>query len=107
VPAGSKGVALRIEVSSRVQLPSGHSPSTDVSVLGLPAKKGEGKDPVRVSILNPLPKLTSIPLDREGKIQLQIPMLSVEVFGTNADPTDLSMKVRRVIGAKVLSERLL
>jgi hypothetical protein len=105
VPAGSKGVALRIEMTSRVQLPSGHAPSTDVSVFGLTAKKGEGKDPVKVTILDPIPKLTTVPLDREGKIQL--PMLTVELFGTNVDPTDLSLKVRRVVGAKVLSERLL
>jgi len=107
VPAGAKGVALRIELTSRVQLPSGHAPSTSVSVLGLPAKKGHGKDPVAVTILDPLPKLTDVPLDREGKIKVPIPMVNLTIFGTNADPTDLSMAVRRVIGAKVLSERLL
>lgn len=104
VPDGAKGVAIKIELTSRNLLPSGHSPKTAVSLGGIPLTKGDDKA-VKVSILNPIPKIVLVPADADGKVM--IPMAYVEIFGTNVDPTDIDARPRRVIAAKVLNEHLL
>jgi len=104
VPSGAKGVAIKVELTSRNLLPSGHSPKTQLSVGGIPLTKGDDKA-VKVSILNPIPKIVLVPLDPEGNVM--VPMAYVEIFGTNVDPTDIDARPRRVIASKVLTENLL
>lgn len=104
VPGGAKGVAIKIELKSNNLLPSGHSPKTQLSVGGIPLTKGDDKA-IKVSVLNPIPKIVLVPMDAEGKVTL--PMAYVEIFGTNVDPTDIDAHPRRVIAAKVLDEHLL
>ena len=109
VPSSAKGVAMKIELSSRVLLPSGHSPKTALSIGGIPLAKGDDKA-VKVSVLNPIPKIVLVPLDPGGKVM--VPMAYVEIFGTNVDPTDIGAllgetRARRVIASKVLDQHLL
>jgi hypothetical protein len=92
VPAGAKGVSIKIELTSRNLLPSGHSPKTELKVGGIPLTKGDDKA-VKVSVLNPIPKIVLVPLDSEGKVM--VPMAYVEIFGTNIDPTDIGSRPRR------------
>jgi hypothetical protein len=103
IPASAKnGVAMRIEVDSRVLLPSGHSPTTAIDIAGIPITKGDDKS-TKVSILKP--QIFTAPLDPEGKIQ--IPMASFTIIGTNGDPADIGARPRRVIHSKVLEQHVL
>ena len=45
---------MRIEIVSELKLPSGHDPGVDVSILGVPITKGDGKQATQVKILDPL-----------------------------------------------------
>lgn len=105
VPASAKkGVAMKIEITSRVLLPSGHSPKTALTIGGIPLSKGDDKS-IKVSVLDPIPKIVLVPLDPGGTVM--VPMAYVEIFGTNVDPTDIGAQPRRVIASKVLDQHLL
>lgn len=106
VPASAKGVAIRIQITSQVLLPSGHSPTAKVDALGIPLTKGGDDKSPRVSILNPVPKIVQVPVDREGKMNVPVPIVQFEILNTNVDPTDLTPRPRQVVNAKVLDEHL-
>ena len=103
VPGSAKnGIAMKIEIESRVLLPSGHSPTTALDIAGIPITKGDDKS-TKVSILKP--QILMVPLDAEGKVQ--IPMANFTIIGTNGDPADIGARPRRVIHAKVIREEML
>jgi len=82
----SRGVAMRIEVISRWQLPSGHDPGTGLDVLGIPLVKGDGPKSTKVQLLNP----------KTGAI-----------FGVDVDPADIGAHARRLVTAHVIDEAAL
>jgi hypothetical protein len=86
VPPGAAGVAVTMQVESKVTLPSGHDAGeTAFSILGVPLKTSTAEHPIRVDVTS--------------------------VLGGNIDPTDALMdaaaKPRRVVLAWVVSERRL
>lgn len=110
VPAGTGGVAITLEVASRWQLPSGHDPDTEVSILGIPVKKAprESKQPMKVEILKPELKITQTP-PPEGQTSV-LPQYTVQVvklLGLDIDPTDLTPRPLRVVHARVVREKIL
>jgi hypothetical protein len=76
---------VRIEVESRIVMPSGADPGVEVDVLGVPVKKGEGPHPTLIDILNP------------GR-----PMFPLGITG---DVSDIGAKRRRIVHAHAVGER--
>jgi hypothetical protein len=105
VPRG-RSVTMRIELDLEWKLPSGHDPSTQVSVLGVPVKKGEGKRPIHVDFLNIIPRLEKDE-PREGEPPTLLPNVRVvwALISLDPDPTDLVPRPRRIVHARVLDER--
>jgi hypothetical protein len=110
VPAGSAGLAVTLDVVSRLQLPSGHDPDMAVSVLGLPVKKAPStsKNPQRVDILKP--ELTVRDVDPPPdlgppvKLPLKHLVVGVQFFVLGIDPTDLTPRPLRVVHARIVRE---
>lgn len=108
VPDGSQGLSVRLEVVSRIQLPSGRDPGLGVSALGLPIKKGDGEHSTRIDILKPSVDLRSIDVpgttgaDPHGLPTLR---LGVNLFGLDADPVDVGAKAQRIVRVRVVNER--
>jgi hypothetical protein len=110
VPDGTGGVAITLEVASRWQLPSGHDPDTEVSILGIPVKKASpaSKQPKKVEILKPELKIVQTP-PPEGQTSV-LPQYRIEVvklIGLDIDPTDLTPRPLRVVHARVVREKVL
>jgi hypothetical protein len=103
--AGGSGVVARIEVESRVALPSGHDPGIDVSVLRVPVQKGEGPRSSKLTLLDPIPKIGCTKLTVGSGSEICIPAITVTLIDTNIDPTDPGAKARRVVHARVVDER--
>jgi hypothetical protein len=110
VPAGTGGVAITLEVASRWQLPSGHDPDTEVSILGIPVKKAsrESKQPKKVEILKPELKVVATP-PPEGQTSVlpQYQIQVVKLLNLDIDPTDLTPRPLRVVHARVVHEKVL
>jgi hypothetical protein len=106
ISAGSRGVELRIRVSSREVLPSGADPGLEVRALGIPVKKGRGKRSARISILEPMARLDWVDVTLPDGQNARLPMLNVGigVLGLAGDPSDIGAKPRRVVHARVESE---
>jgi hypothetical protein len=108
VPSGAGGVSITLEVTSRWQLPSGHDPDTEVSVLGVPVRKArpESKQPIHVEILKPTLKVVEAPPppDTNAPVKLPTQRLEMTLFGTDVDPTDLVPRPLRVVHAHVMRE---
>lgn len=80
-----QGVKVTVAVSSHLELPSGADPGVEVSLQGLPLKKGGGPRSTRLDLsVFPFPALTMM-----------------------GDPADLDAKARRMVHAHVVSEELL
>jgi hypothetical protein len=113
VPAGSGGVAVTLDVTSRWQLASGHDPDVEVSVAGQPVKpaRPEAKDPVRVEVLKPEVKVeeTAPPPDLNPPVKVPPAhaQVGVKLLGVDFDVTDLAPRPSRVVHARVLREKLL
>jgi hypothetical protein len=107
VPSSATRAEMRIELTSAWKLPSGHDPGTEVSVMGLPVKKGEGKDSTKMEILNPLPKVVMVPITTDGKDKIPVLVWQLTIFGTNGDPADLAAKPRRIIHSSLLDSKVL
>jgi hypothetical protein len=103
---GGRGVVARIQVESRWQLPSGHDPGTNVSLFGVPVKKGEGPRSAHVEVLNPLPKVFCSEIST-GSGKICVPMVTFTVLGSDLDSTDIGTKALRTIRAHVTSEKAL
>ncbi len=106
---GGRGMVSRIEVDTALKMPSGRDPGLEVDVGGLPVKKAPptSKRPTKVTLLDPIPKLVTVPLDREGTIKVPVPQVGITVLGVDGDPVDIAATARRVVHAKVASQRAL
>jgi hypothetical protein len=91
-------------VVSTWKMPSGHDPGVDVSLLGLPLQKGEGKQSTKVEVL-PLPKITTVDLAKD--VPIPIPMISVDALAVHGDPADIGAKPRRVVHTRLLDAKVL
>jgi hypothetical protein len=100
---------MRIEVTSAWKMPSGQDPGTDITLFHIPISKGEGKDSPKMTILDPIPKFHVDYLEVGGPNGAKIPLPSIELdlFSTNADPTNIGAKPRRVVHAHVLDTQLM
>ncbi len=111
MPAGARGVEYRIRVRSKVQMPSGRDPGLEVRALGIPLKRGEGKNSTRIDILTPKVKAEMIKVPNPGnpKETIELPSvgLSIGLFGLSGDPADLGAERKRMVSAVVESQRLL
>jgi len=112
VPGGTGGVAITLEVASRWQLPSGHDPDTEVSVLGIPVKKAqpESRHAKKVEILKPELKIVEAPAQPEVTTGVKLPQYQVQVvklLGLDIDETDLTPRPLRVVHARVVREKIL
>jgi hypothetical protein len=109
VPAGTGGVDMTLEVTSRWQLPSGYDPDTEVSVLGVPVKKAspESKKPKRVEIIKPELKVVDAPPPPDANAPMKTPPQQVTmltILNLAFDPTDLTPRPIRVVHAHVTRE---
>jgi hypothetical protein len=105
LPTAAKGAQMRIEIVSAWKLPSGHDPGVDVSVLGLPVSKGEGKQSTKVELLNPIPKLQAVEL--APGVNVSVPTVNVTVIAVAGDPADIGARPRRVVHARLLDSTVL
>ena len=51
--------------------------------------------------------LSLVPLDREGTIKVPVPQVGITVLAVDGDPVDIAATARRVVHAKVSSQRAL
>jgi hypothetical protein len=105
VPSTATRAEMRIEVTSAWKLPSGQDPGADVSVLGIPVAKGEGNESTKVEILNPIPKVTMVPLSKDVKIPVVV--WQVNIISTDGDPANIGAAARRVVHARLLDSKVL
>jgi hypothetical protein len=116
---GGRGVQMRIEVTSREELPSGRDPGLEVRVLrnpfhrGIPLKRGRGPRSSSVDILDVSPRVVIDDLNPDESdgpptaAAQRFPMAHIEVMKVIAvdfDPVDIGAKARRVVHARVLEE---
>lgn len=52
MPSTAKRATMRIEIVSEMKMPSGHDPGVDVSILGVPITKGDGRQATQVRLLD-------------------------------------------------------
>ncbi len=110
---GGRGVEMRIEVTSREQMPSGRDPGLEIRAFHIPIKHGRGPRSTRMDILDVDPKIVIDDTEEEGagpqaqaspvkfpKAHIQI----VKIFGLDFDPVDVGAAARRVVHAHVLEE---
>ncbi|MGA7120697.1 MAG: hypothetical protein WBY94_11395 [Polyangiaceae bacterium] len=113
VPKGSSGVEATIEVTSRFQLPSGHDPVTEVSVLGVPLKRAPptAKQPMRVELLKPQLSIADVAPPPDSNAPIKLPekqlVIGITLLGLEIDPTDLAPRPLRVVHARVTAEHVL
>ncbi|MDB5220477.1 MAG: hypothetical protein JWO86_8404 [Myxococcaceae bacterium] len=86
MPSTATRATMRIEIVSEMKMPSGHDPGVDVSILGVPIAKGEGKQATQVRILDPS---------------------SLSAFALAGDPVDIGVKARRVVRSRLLDSEVL
>jgi hypothetical protein len=116
---GGRGVQMRIEVTSREELPSGRDPGLEVRVFknpfhrGIPLKHGRGPRSSSVDILEVNPRIViddPNPDETDGPptaAAQRFPTAHIEVvkvFALDFDPVDIGAKARRVVHARVLEE---
>jgi hypothetical protein len=109
LPAGARAVEVTIRVTSNVELPSGADPGLEVRALGIPVKKGAGKKSARLEILTPHVDVgtTKIPNPGGGDpIELPTLELGLGVLGLHGDPSDIGATARRMVHARVESQKL-
>jgi hypothetical protein len=104
------GMVITLEVASRWQLPSGHDPDTEVSILNVPLKKApaDDKHPMHVDILKIDPKIVETPPQPGASTSMELPRYQLQlgtIFGTDIDPTDAAPRPMRVVHARIVKER--
>jgi hypothetical protein len=102
-PTGRRGVILRLQVSSRAALPSGHDPGLEISVGPFVLQRGSGKRSARLAFLEPDPTLTSA-TDLRGAGGATASGGGVSLFRTDIDPADLGANERQVVHSYTLDE---
>jgi hypothetical protein len=104
---GTTRAVMRIEVVSSWKLPSGQDPGTDLSLFHIPLSKGEGKGSAKVTILDPIPKFTVDYLELGPGVKVPIVSIHIDLFSSNADPTNIGAKARRVIHTHLLDSKVM
>ena len=107
VPSTAKRAEMRIEITSAWKLPSGHDPGTDVTILGAPVAKGEGKQSTKVAILDPLPKLSKGALELAPGIVVPAVSVELNVLSVQADPVNIGAKPRRIVHTRLIDSKVL
>jgi hypothetical protein len=102
IAPGATRTVMRIEVVSTWKLPNGQDPGGDVTLFHVPISKGEGKDSAKTTILDPVPQVKVDYLELGPGVKVPIVSLHINLFSTNADPSNLGAKPRRVIHTRVL-----
>jgi len=110
---GGRGVEMRIEVTSREEMPSGRDPGMAINVLGLPVKKGRGPKSAHMDLLAVNPKIVIDDTGEEGEgpqaeaSPVKFPKAHIQLFtlfGLDYDLVDIAAPARRVVHAHVLEE---
>jgi hypothetical protein len=107
VAPGTTRAVMKIEVVSAWKLPSGQEPGADVTLFHIPVAKGEGKDSPKVSVLDPIPKLRVDYYEPSPGVKIPLVSVQLDIFNTNADPSNLGAKPRRVIHSRLLDSKLM
>lgn len=112
VPPGAAGLVFSLEITSHWQLPSGHDPSTEVSVMNAPVKKAPPgqKRPVKVEVLSLAPQVAEAPTYPGVSAPMKMPSQVLQlgsIFRSDFDVTDLAPRPSRVVHARVVKERTL
>lgn len=105
MPSSATLAEMRIEIVSDWKMPSGHDPGTDVSVLGVPVAKGEGKKSTKIDLLDPIPKLVTVELAPDVKVA--VPMVNLGIIAVQGDPADIGARPRRVVHTRLLDSKVL
>lgn len=105
MPSTATLAEMRIEVSSDWKMPSGHDPGTDVSVLGIPVAKGEGKKSTKLDLLDPIPKIAMVEIAPDVKIP--VPQINLTIVAVHGDPADIGARPRRVVHTRLLDSKVL
>jgi hypothetical protein len=100
---------MRIEVTSAWKMPSGQDPGMDVSLFHVPLSKSEGKDSPKMTILDPIPKfrVDTIELGGPNGAKIPVPSVELDLFSTNADPSNIGAKPQRIVHAHVVDTQLM
>ena len=103
------GVALTLDIVSKVQLPSGREPGPGVSVFGIPLNGRKNGQPAQVELLKPKVSLKTVEVSDGSGQSLKLPVPSVEVvlLGVNLDLSDIGAQARQVIHVEVVNQELL
>lgn len=107
VAPGTTRAVMKIEVVSAWKLPSGQDPGSDVSLFRIPLSKGEGKDSAKVSILDPIPKVSVDYLELGPGVKIPIVSIQLDIFRATTDPSNLGAKPRRVIHSRLLDSTVM
>jgi hypothetical protein len=109
LPSTVSRAVMRIEITSAWKLPSGQDPGTDITLFHIPIAKGEGKDSPKMTILDPVPKFHVDYIEIGGPGGVKIPIVSVQIdlFNTNADPSNIGARPRRIVHAHPLDTQLM
>jgi hypothetical protein len=110
LPAGARGLEVTIRVTSNVELPSGADPGLEVRAFGIPVQKGAGKKSARLEILTPRLDVgtTQVPNPGGGEpIEVPTLELGLNVLGLHGDPSDIGATARRMVRARVESQKVL
>jgi hypothetical protein len=105
MPSTAKQATMKIEVTSAWKLPNGQDPGADVSVLGVPVAKGEGKQSTKVTILDPIPKIHMLKVDEHTEIP--IPEVHFTIFATDGDPSNIGAAARRIVHTRLIESSVL
>ena len=101
---------MQLEISSRVQRPSGRDPDIAVSLFGIPLNQVEGDKPSKVEVLNPIPKLqwVEVPDPATGEThELPVVQIMFVPLLLGFDPADLGAPTRRVVSGRVVDIQVL
>ncbi len=100
---------MHIEIVSAYKMPSGADPGTDVTLLHVPLKKGDGKKSSRIDLLDPIPKIVTVdpPADSTSPVKLPRTEARWTIISMQGDVSDIGARPRRIVHGRVLDEHLL
>ncbi|MBN2194653.1 MAG: hypothetical protein JW751_17685 [Polyangiaceae bacterium] len=107
---GARGLALKIHLEAREQLPSGADPGLGVTVAGIPLKKGKGKRSAQIDLLKPQLKVDMVDVPDPGggaPVRLPAPRIGLDLLNLGIDPADIGSHPQRVVRAHVVSIEVL
>jgi hypothetical protein len=104
MPSSASRAEMKIEVTSAWKMPNGQDPGTEVSVLGAPVTKGEGKNSTKVTILDPIPKIHMTEI--VPGVVVPVPEVNITIFGTNGDPSNIGASPRRIVHTRLIASNV-